>query len=160
MCFKRRNKWQLFTPTKEYLDAIKDVTTIEKLDTFLDRIQAKSDVSDHWQTPEETLNRGTGDCEDYARLAIDILVRIIKIDEARFVVYNGYNRNNKKGAHVVCVFPYQGKLATFSGSQLLTGYDDYVTVGHEFYPNGLKYMEIRDWTGKVTKRKFKLIGTF
>jgi len=156
MCFKQ--KWQSFTPTNEYLDKVKDIITIAKLDIFLNKIKPFADTKDYWQTPEETLNRGKGDCEDYSILAQDILVRMNI--EAMFIIYTGFNRNNKKGCHAVCVFPYNGKYAMFSNNHLTEGYNDYISAGKEFYPNGLKYMEIRNNDGKVIKRKFKLIGIF
>ncbi|MHA1483172.1 MAG: transglutaminase-like domain-containing protein [Candidatus Heimdallarchaeaceae archaeon] len=145
MCFKQKDKWQQFTPTKEYLDTVKHIKTLTELDYFLDRIKYTSDKSDYWQTPEETLNRGKGDCDDYARLALDILVRVQKRKDVRFIIYTGYNKKQKYGAHAVCVFPYNGKYNVFSD------------IGHIFYPK-LKYMEIRNDEGKVISRKFKLWG--
>jgi len=156
MCFKR--KWTKFTPTQNYLDAVKDITTVSKLDLFLNNIKPKADVGDYWQTPEETLNLLTGDCEDYARLALDILVRVMGITDARFVVYNGYIVSNKKGGHAVCVFQENNQLSVFTGFALKKGFTDYEEIGHSFYPKGIKYMEVRNDEGKVVSRKFKLFG--
>jgi len=160
MCFKQKDKWQQFTPTQEYLDAVKDLTSIRKLHEFLKQYTWVSEVKDYWKTPYEFM-LDSGDCEDFARFAVDVLVRIIKV-EARFVIYNGYNKarwQGKKG-HAVCVFPYRGKLAMFSNSSFKSGFNDYIEIGHYIYPDGLKSMEIRDWQGKILKKKSKLIGTF
>jgi len=161
MCFKQKNKWQSFAPTQEYLDVVKDLTSIKKLHEFLKKYKWVSEVKDIWKTPYEFMLE-SGDCEDFARFAVDVLVRIIKI-EARFVIYNGYNKarwGKKKKGHAVCVFPYRGKLAMFSNSSFKSGFVDYIDVGHDCYPDGLKYMEIRDWQGKILSKRNQWIGTF
>ena len=55
-------------------------------------------VADYWQTPEESLKRGEGDCEDYALLAQEVLRRQ-GLEAFAFSLYGqgGY-------AHTVCVF--------------------------------------------------------
>ena len=163
MCISFKNKWLKFTPTQKYLDAVKYVKTITELDYFLDRITYTSDDKDYWQTPEETLNRGKGDCDDFARFALDILVRIQKREDVRFVIYRGYYTKDgvkKYSGHVVCIFPYNGKYSVFSNTKYYTLKDNYIDIGHIFYPKGLRYMEIRNDEGKVISRKYKLWGTF
>jgi len=158
MCFK--NKWQQFTPTKEYLDVVKDLTSIKKLHEFLKKYTWVSEVKDIWKTPYEFM-LDSGDCEDFARFAVDVLVRIIKA-EARFVIYNGYNKarwQGKKG-HAVCVFPYRGRLAMFSNSSFKSGFADYIDAGHYTFPDGLKFMSIRDSEGKVISKRNQWIGKF
>ena len=82
--------------------------TPERLAAFLkERIVFKEDqqlfgTEDYWQQPEEFLNRGAGDCEDYALLAQEILKRQGK--EA--FVLSLYGDENY--AHTVCVFVEQG----------------------------------------------------
>jgi len=159
MCFKR--KWTKFTPTQNYLDAVKDITTISKLKAFLKKITYTSEKIDVWQTPEETFNRGKGDCDDYARLSLDILVRIQKRKDVRFVIYTGYKEKDgveKYSGHAVCVFPNYSSLGVFSNSQYFYNKDNLIEVGHIFYPKGIKYMEVRNDEGNVTSRKFKLFG--
>ena len=153
------NKWQKFTPTQKYLDTVKYIKTVTELDYFLDKIEYTSDKSDYWQTPEETLNRGKGDCEDFARLVLDILVRIQKRKDVRFIIYAGYNNKNKYSAHAVCVFHYDGKYNVFSNAQYYTHKDNYIDIGHIFYPK-LKYMEVRNGDGKIIKRNYRIFGTF
>ena len=152
-----KNKWTKFTPTQKYIDTVKYVKTVTELDYFLDRITYTSDKGDYWQTPEETLNRGKGDCDDFARLALDILVRIQKRKDVRFVGYYGKDSKGKYSGHAVCVFPYNGKYNVFSNAQYYTHRDNYIDVGHIFYPK-LKYMAVRNSEGKVISRKFKLWG--
>ena len=55
-------------------------------------------VPDYWQTPEESLERGEGDCEDYALLAQEVFQRQ-GVEAFLFSLYgkDGY-------AHTVCVF--------------------------------------------------------
>ena len=76
MCF--RNKWTKFLPSKKYLDTVKDLTSVAKLHTFIQQFKRKEDIKDYWQTPEETLNRLTYDCDDVMRFTVDVLVRVIK----------------------------------------------------------------------------------
>ncbi len=155
-----KNKWTKFTPTKKYLDAVKYVKTVTELDYWLDKIKYISDDKDYWQTPEETLNRGKGDCDDFARLALDILVRIRKRDDVRFIIYAGYNSKDKYNAHAVCVFPYYGSYSVFSNHMYYAKRDDYIDIGHIYYPKGLKYMSVRNDKGKVIQWKVKLFGVF
>ena len=159
MCFKQ--KWTKFEPTQNYLDAVKDITTISKLQTFLKKIEYKHEEVDTWETPEETLNQGFSDCDSFARLALDILVRIQKLKDVRFVVYTGYKETDgveKYSGHAVCVFPNYESLGVFSNYQYFYNKDNLIEVGHIFYPKGIKYMEVRNDEGKVTSRKFKLFG--
>lgn len=59
-------------------------------------------TEDYWQTPEESLERGEGDCEDFALLAEEVLRRR-GLKTFLFSLYGegGY-------AHTVCVFEENG----------------------------------------------------
>jgi len=157
------NKWRQFEPTTDYLSAIKGLNTITKLHNYILKYKYVSDKKDYWQTPVETFIRGKGDCEDFARFTVDVLVRIIGISEARFVIQSGYDKkrwDKKLMCHSITVFPYSGKLSLFSNNEFKTGYKDFIEAGKYTFPDGLKYMEIRDWSGKVLSKKFRLLGTF
>ena len=153
------NRWRKFNPTDEYLSIINQLNTVEKLRNYMEKIEyiAEKILWDKWQTPIETIKRGKGDCEDFAILAVDVLVRIIKIVEARFISYIG--RHIGQG-HSVCVFPYKAKLYVFSNNNLVAYGKDYIDIGHLFFEDGLKCMEIRDYKGNVLERKIKIFGTF
>ncbi|MCK4328342.1 hypothetical protein KAX02_00710 [candidate division WOR-3 bacterium] len=158
-----KNKWRQFEPTTDYLSAIKELNTITKLHKYILDYKYVSDKKDYWQTPIETYIRGKGDCEDFARFTIDVLIRIQNRKNVRFICYCGYSLSGGKmikSGHAVTVFPYNEKYSVFSNNYLLHQYNDYIEIGHEFYPKGLKYMEIRDGTGKILQRKFKVFGTF
>jgi len=160
MCF--RNKWTKFLPSKKYLDTVKDLTSVAKLHTFIQQFKRKEDIKDYWQTPEETLNRLTYDCDDVMRFTVDVLVRVIK-KEAVGMAHYGYNKalwGNEKMGHAITVFPYQGKLAIFSNKELKTGFDSYTDAGHYTFKDGLKSYIIRDYLGKILSKKSKLVGTF
>ena len=161
MCFKK-DKWTKFTPTNEYLSAVKDLTSVAKLYQFIQQFKRKEDVTDYWQTPEETLKRMTYDCDDTMRFTVDVLVRIIGIKKARGIISSGYDNTrwgNKKQCHAITVFPYRGKFALFSNRELKIGYDSYEDACRYTFPQ-LKSMEIRDWQGKVLNRKYKIFGVF
>jgi len=160
MCFAK-DKWKSFLATTKYLNVIKELDTVEKLYLYTRWFNFIADVKDMWKTPVEMLDDRFGDCEDFARWYVDILVRVIKIDEARFIVYNGLNSRKEFTGHGVCVFPYKGKLAMFTNNvPLILGFKDFIEAGHYFYPNGLKRMEIRDSGGKILSKRRKYIGTF
>lgn len=102
-------------------------------------------------------------CEDFARFAIDVLVRVQKRKSVRFICYFGYqlvNGKMVKTGHAVTVFPHNEKYSVFSNNSLLHQYNNYIDIGHEFYPDGLKRMEIRDWQGNVLETKRKWFGMF
>ena len=84
------------------------------------------------------------------------------ITKARFIAHSGYDKNRWKGIkhHVICVFPYQDKLAVFSNNGLFKGIDSYENAGKLTFKDGLKYQQVRDWQGKILSRKFKIFGTF
>ena len=158
------NKWKSFEPTKEYLDVVSKLTSISKLyDYSKNNFKYIAEKKDYWRTPIEFMNDGGGDCEDWARWHVDVLVRIQKINEARFVIHSGYNKkvwSNKCMCHAITVFPYSGKLALFSNNEFKIGYKDVIGACKYTFPDGLKYMEVRDWQGKILSKKWKLIGTF
>ncbi len=154
MCFIR-DKWTKFEPTDKYLSTVKPLTSIVKLHNFIKIYIYIPEKGDYWKTPIEFLNDGGGDCDDFARFAVDVLVRIIGIKEARFLAYY----SSKKG-HAVCVFPYRGKYSVVSNKQLLHGFANYIDIGNYFFSK-LKRMEIRDWQGKILSKKgWKIFGTF
>jgi len=163
MCFK--NKWTKFKPTTEYLSAVKDLTTVDKLYHFIQKFKRKEDVKDYWQDPEETLILLTYDCDDSMRFTVDVLKRVMGID-AKGIISSGYdfarwgNKIWNVKCHAICVFPYNGKFALFSNMEFKSGYNSYEDACKYTFPGGLKSMVVRDWQGKVESRKFKLFGTF
>ena len=163
MSFYVKSMWRKFTPTNEYLSVVKDIDTLDKLDKFLDSIKYLTEKIDRWDTPEEVINNGSCDCDGYARLALDILVRIQKRSNVYFVIYSGYYIRNsvlKRSGHAVAVFPYKDKLAVISNNNLLTGYNTYEDIGHKYYPEGLKSMTIVDENGKVILNKHNWFKNF
>ena len=158
-----KDKWQKFEPTYKYLSIVAGLTTITKLHKYILNYKYIPEKGDHWKIPIEFINDGGGDCEDFARFCIDVLVRIQKRKNVRFICYFGYqliNGKKVKTGHAVTVFPYNEKYSVFSNNDLLHQYNNYIDVGHEFYPDGLKRMEIRNWQGKILETKRNWIGTF
>jgi len=174
MFFGIGNKWKNWKPSEEYLLKVKDLTTIAKLHSFMQEFKYKWDTItilfwkflwDYWQMPDESVRKMEGDCEDLAILTIDILGRIQKRNDARFIMSFGYFLNNKDKRKLMghCVTAFnngKGKYNIFSNNELEYSYKDFLEIGHRFYPLGLKYQEIRDWQGKTLSRKFKLFGIF
>ena len=161
MCISFKNKWTDFIPSAKYLQVVKLLTSVDKLYQFIQQFKRKEDIKDYWQTPEETLNRLTYDCDDSMRFCVDVLKRVMGI-EARGLIHSGYDKSRWKGIrhHAICAFPYQGKFGVFSNKQLYTDIDSFEDAGKIMFPDGLKYQEIRDWQGKILSKKRKWIGKF
>ena len=165
MCISFKNKWTKFEPTQEYLDVVKGLTSVTKLYQFIQQFKRKEDVTDYWQTPEETIILLTYDCDDSMRFTVDVLKRVMGI-EARGIISSGYN-NARWGnkiwnvkCHAITIFPYNGKFALFSNREFKTGYNSYEDACKYTFPDGLKSMIIRDWQGEILSKKSQLMGTF
>ncbi|MBA7510900.1 hypothetical protein ES705_02889 [subsurface metagenome] len=165
-------RWRRFKPSKEYLSIINDLITVEKLQNYIKKFHYEWDTIkilwwkflwDYWQDPGETSIREAGDCEDSAIFNVDVLGRVQNID-AKLVLFFGWNFKELDWklwmGHAVCVFPHQGKYSVFCNQSLYHNCNSYLQIGHKYYPDGLKYMECRDWKGNLLSRKFKLFGTF
>ena len=170
MCFIFKNKWKDFEPTAEYLSVVKDLTSVTKLHNYLKQFkwQGEKWFKDYWKTPWEFIQNKDkdNDCEDFARFAVDVLVRIIGIKGARFIIQSGYNKKmwgnwiwNVK-CHAICVFEWQGKFAVFSNTKLYTGINSIEDAGKILFKDGLKYQEIRNSEGKILKKRYQLFGIF
>ncbi len=174
MFFGIGGKWKRWKPDAKYLLKIKDLTTIEKLHNFMQQFTYKWDTIrilfwktlwDNWQMPDESLEKYgmKGDCEDAAILAIDILGRIQKREDARFIMSFGYYMESNKRklmGHCIAAFPNKDKYDIFSNNEVEYGFKDFIGIGHRFYQLGLNYQEVSDWKGNVLKRRFKPFGTF
>lgn len=66
---------------------------------------------DNWQTPQETLDKGSGDCEDLAFLSAEVL-RAFGMKP--YVLASGKGKN----AHVYTVFKYKGVYYAFDNIKL------------------------------------------
>lgn len=75
-----------------------------------DRTQFGND--ERWQTPEELLKNGRGDCEDFAFFASEIL----KANGISSFLVNVYGN---KFAHTVCVFKENGKFHIVDGKEVV-----------------------------------------
>lgn len=165
-----RNKWKDFKPNQKYLSVVSGLTSVAKLHDYLKQFKPKAESAgkDNWKTPWEFIENKDepNDCEDLARFAVDVLVRIIGIDKARFIIQSGYDKErwgnkiwNVK-CHAICVFEYQGKFGVFSNNELYTGIDSYEDAGRITFKDGLKFQQVRDWTGKILSKKYKIFGVF
>ena len=94
-------------------------TTPESVAQWLKRgIAFRSDLLlfhriDYWQSAQELLDRGAGDCEDYAILARDILRR----QGRTAFLFSLYGRAGY--AHTVCVFVEEGRYNIINQDRLV-----------------------------------------
>ena len=66
---------------------------------------------DHWQTPEEFMKNGKGDCEDFARFAYELL-KLNGYEAYLLNIYGGHY------SHTVCVFKENGKYQAIDGTEV------------------------------------------
>ena len=84
------------------VDILPTVTTVTDITDELLQVEYTDDRwFDHWQNPQETWRKMSGDCEDYALLAVELL-RQIGI-EGNILVVN-CKPKYPMGNHAVCVF--------------------------------------------------------
>ncbi len=172
MFFGIGNKWKNWKPDTEYLSAIKNLNSIEKLHIFMKNFIYKWDTIkillwkvlwDYWNMPDQSLKEMAGDCDEAAILTVDILGRVQGLVNSRFLMFFGYYDNNGKKklmGHCVSVFVNNNKYSVFSNNELEHGFTSFEGIARRYYPLGLKYLEVRDWKGNVLSRKFRLFGTF
>lgn len=108
--------------------------TPENIGEYLkSNIYYTADKNDHWQTAEETLQRGEGDCEDFSILAQYYLDKIgIK---GQIVYYNMMKGKDWK-AHAICIF--KERDGTYS----------YISTEKYQKVNGKSIRECCDWSAK------------
>lgn len=70
---------------------------IEKINLVVNNtISYKRDQEDHWQSAIETIEKGTGDCEDFALLKMTLLKGVLPDDQLRV-----YYVKSDRGPHMV-----------------------------------------------------------
>lgn len=72
----------------------------------------KDEKKDQWATPEETLNKKSGDCEDYTFFNAEVL-QVLGY-EPRFLAV----RKNRQ-AHAICIFKVDGYYFWFDNAELI-----------------------------------------
>ncbi len=71
-------------------------------DFWNSKLSYRHDIGDRWQTPEESLNRGMGDCEDYALGKMLTLERCgMSADLLRLMYVTYYRPGGVREAHMV-----------------------------------------------------------
>ena len=68
--------------------------------------------TDNWATPQKTLAKKTGDCEDYAFLNAEVIQVLGYQPHFLALVRNG------KRAHAICTFQHNGQFLWFDNAQL------------------------------------------
>jgi len=90
-----------------------NIKTLDEYAVWVEKnIKYKADVQyDTWSSPEETLSRLYGDCEDYAFLNASVL-RVLGY-ESKIMVLGTSERD-----HAICVFEKDGNYFWFDNSEL------------------------------------------
>jgi hypothetical protein len=79
------------------INSIKDI-----LEYLSNNIQYKDEKNDYWQLPEETITKGTGDCEDFCILFMYLLKNKLEIENSLTLI-----KPNKKTVHTVVYYSNQ-----------------------------------------------------
>ena len=127
-------------------------------------------VLDRWDLPDEVWERGTCDCDGFARLVADVLGRFVMailklITEVHWLEYYGFYRRytyNQEtgevsykvvaGGHAICVYRKEGILLAFSNTSWWhdLNFQDYIEIGEQTFPEGLYWVIARHWcSGKM-----------
>jgi len=85
-------------------------------------VQYKEDLIDYYQTPEETLKLGTGDCEDFALL----IKKLCEENSISAKIYCLYPRNEIQG-HAIVIGQYQSKY-WYSSNGWFSYVDDFKSI--------------------------------
>ncbi len=113
---------KLETDRAKYLEVVasirREFNSPETLSKWLHRnVRYDNDVkgNDYWQTPYETISKRSGDCEDYAFLAQDLLS---EIGISSRVIAVSYRKGSEKTSHAICLFKGYNGYEYFSGAYL------------------------------------------
>lgn len=131
--------WGVTAPASPQPDAVEQIAqrypTPELFASFLKkRVVFREDIQlfgreDYWQGPEEFLNRGAGDCEDYALLAEEVLKRQGK----KAFVLSLYGEGGY--AHTVCVFMEEGRYQVINQDRVIRyGAKSLEELANDLYP--------------------------
>lgn len=128
-----------------------DIKSPDSLELWLKyTIKYVADEEEYWQTPEETVKLKTGDCEDFAILAMHVL-RSLGYRDVHLVVI-AYK--NEDVAHAVCVFKeHNGRYSVFSNDFYIKT-RKYTSEAAVIYSDGYdnwEYLKYYTIDGKVYK---------
>jgi len=125
-------------------------------------------VLDRWDLPDEVFERGTCDCDGFARLTSDVLGRFVKYSDVHWVEYYGFYRKyyyNEQdgewyykvvaGGHAITVYTKNEELKAFSNTSWWDkNFRGFIDVGEETFPEGLYWVISRHWcNGKMEWQK-------
>ena len=104
---------------------------------LLSRFQYKVEVPDRWQSPQETIDKGYGDCEDFAVLSSRILEEKFNLkNDIVIVEFEGMNL-----AHLICVWKNEdGTYSFMSNNKIHNTKKEYLSDAiRRYYPDCSTY---------------------
>lgn len=118
-------------------------------------------VADYWQTPEETLRRGTGDCEDFALLKMALLEGL-GLPKEKMWIATGILRDPAKApgrneAHATLVVELEGRPHVLDNAyRARAGMDEpLATLGeftHQAYFMPVTFMNEREYLARTEQQ--------
>ena len=100
------------------------------------------EIGDHWQSPEETLQKRSGDCEDFAILVIVMLKKMGIKSDMVILTFRGLSMG-----HVICIWKDCDGIVNFISNRELvyTRKTSIEEAVKRFYPdcNGIIYNDNR-----------------
>lgn len=81
-----------------------DNVKVKAVNDFFNQLSFADDPQDKWQSTEEMINAGGGDCEDYAAAKFNTLRRLGVPDEKLKITYVNMERGQGKEPHMVLLY--------------------------------------------------------
>lgn len=109
----------LLVPTLCFAQSVENISSLvhtpQELGVWLaSEFRYQGEIPDYWQSTEETLNLKTGDCEDFAILAQDVLKNLGIDSDMVIIKFRGL-----KESHAVCMFKINGFYSFISNQKLI-----------------------------------------
>jgi len=144
--------------TKDSLLALEMIKTVDGKKHYV----WTAEIFDYWDLPDEVWEKGTADCDGFARLTSDVLGRFVKYPEVWWLEYYGYYREYyleddvykyriKMGGHAITVYKKNDELLAFSNTSWWWNQDfqDFVSIGEMTFPEGIVLIRCRHWESGV-----------
>ena len=106
-------------------------------------IKYKKDKEDKWQSVRETLNKKTGDCEDYGVILLVLTKLYLEIEGELWSIRNKKNGDN----HIIVVFKINNEYCYFNMLNEFYNSDNSLNINYKYsYEEAIKiseYIKIR-----------------
>ena len=105
------------TQYEEYTNLLDDLQVqtigcqLTEINNFFNRFHYEAEITDYWKCPNEFLNDGCGDCDDFAIAKYYALQRLGFDQESLYLAYVHILRDGIKEAHMVLIYKHTQRLS-------------------------------------------------